>query len=132
MKYFSHVMLRVRNLEHSIRFYTEVLGLSLVKRKDYPKGQFSVAFLGCNDVGPEHALIELTYNWSDPTYTHGDDFGHIAFQVGDIFSTCSEIENRGGVFSRGPGPMTASPESKTLIAFIHDPDGHRIQLMQRG
>jgi lactoylglutathione lyase len=132
MKHLSHVMLRVRDLDRSIEFYTDTLGLTLVKRKEYPGGQFSIAFLACLESAPQSAMIELTYNWDNRAYEHGNYFGHIAFVVDDIYSVCKKIENRGGEFSRKPGPMTASPEAKTLIAFIDDPDGHRIELIQRG
>lgn len=120
-------MLRVGNLERSIRFYTEVLGMQLLRQRDYPDGKFTLAFVG---FGPEdeHAVIELTYNYGVEHYTLGDAFGHIAIEVPDAGAACAEIDRRGGRVVRPAGPMK---HGSTVIAFVEDPDGYRIELIQR-
>ena len=121
-----HTMLRVGDLERSIRFYTEVLGMKLLRRKDYPDGKFTLAFVGYGDES-EHAVIELTYNWGVDKYELGNAFGHIAVGVTDIYKTCEEIKKRGGKVVREAGPMK---HGSTVIAFVEDPDGYRIELIE--
>lgn len=121
-----HTMLRVGDLDRSLAFYCDVLGMQLIRKKDYPGGEFTLAFVG---YGPESegAVIELTYNWGQREYTLGDAFGHIALGVDDIYATCQEIEAKGGKIVRQPGPMK---HGSTVIAFVQDPDGYKIELIQ--
>ena len=121
-----HTMLRVGDLEQSIAFYTEVLGMQLLRRKDYPTGRFTLAFLG---YGPEsdHTVLELTYNWDTSAYELGDGYGHIALGVEDIHSTCAGIADQGGRVVREPGPMK---HGSTVIAFVEDPDGYKVELIE--
>jgi len=123
-----HTMIRVGDLDRSIRFYTDVLGMKLLRRQDYPDGKFTLAFVG---YGPEseHAVIELTYNYGVDQYELGTAFGHIALEVGDAYQACDEIKKRGGKVVREAGPMK---HGTTVIAFVEDPDGYRIELIQRG
>jgi lactoylglutathione lyase len=122
-----HTMLRVGDLERSIRFYTEVLGMRLLRRQDYPDGKFTLAFVG---YGPEseQAAIELTYNYGVERYDLGAGFGHIALEVDDAQAACAEIKARGGRVVREAGPMK---HGTTVIAFAEDPDGYRIELIQK-
>lgn len=122
-----HTMIRVGDLERSIAFYTEVLGMKLLRRKDYPEGRFTLAFVG---YGPEseQAAIELTYNWDTDRYDPGDGFGHIAIEVPDAYAACDEIRKRGGKVVREAGPMK---HGTTVIAFVEDPDGYKIELIQK-
>lgn len=125
-------MLRVSDLDRSINFYTEKLGMHLFRKEKYPEGQFTLAFVGYGD---EHSnsTIELTYNWGTNTYTHGSAFGHIALAVSDIHSACKRLEHSGVKVIRTPGPMKViSPDRKDMevIAFIEDPDGYRIELIE--
>jgi lactoylglutathione lyase len=119
-------MLRVRNLEESLRFYCDVLGMKLLRRKDYPSGKFTLAFVGF-DSEDKSAVIELTHNWEIDNYTLGDAFGHIALGVDDVYTACKEIEAKGGKIVRPPGPMK---HGTTEIAFVEDPDGYKIELIQ--
>ena len=121
-----HVMLRVGDLERSIAFYTEVLGMGLLRRKDYPDGRFTLAFLG---YGPESdtTVLELTHNWDTPSYDLGAGYGHIALGVDDIHGACAAIAARGGRVVRPPGPMK---HGSTVIAFIEDPDGYKVELIE--
>ena len=121
-----HTMLRVGDLEQSIAFYTEVLGMQLLRRKDYPTGRFTLAFLG---YGPEsdHTVLELTHNWDTSAYELGDGYGHIALGVEDIHSTCAGIADQGGRVVREPGPMK---HGSTVIAFVEDPDGYKGELVE--
>ena len=121
-----HTMLRVGDLEKSIAFYTEVLGMQLLRRKDYPDGKFTLAFIG---FGPEsvQAAIELTWNWETPKYELGNGFGHVAIEVPDASAACAEIKKRGGIVTREAGPMK---HGTTVIAFVQDPDGYKIELIQ--
>lgn len=121
-----HTMLRVGDLERSIRFYCDVLGMKLISRKDYPEGKFTLAFLGYGQ-NPEHAEIELTYNWGVEKYELGNAYGHIALGVDDIYATCDAIRKAGGKITREPGPMK---HGKTVIAFLEDPDGYKIELIE--
>jgi lactoylglutathione lyase len=122
-----HTMLRVGDLERSLRFYTEVLGMTLLRRHDYPEGKFTLAFVG---YGPEteQAAIELTYNWGTDRYEVGTGFGHVALEVPDAAAACAEIKQRGGVVTREAGPMK---HGSTVIAFVQDPDGYKIELIQK-
>ncbi len=123
-----HTMIRVGDLDRSIRFYTDVLGMKLLRQQDYPDGKFTLAFVG---YGPEseHAVIELTYNYGVEKYELGTAFGHIALEVEDAYKACEEIKKRGGKVVREAGPMK---HGTTVIAFAEDPDGYRIELIQRG
>ncbi|HKK04454.1 MAG: lactoylglutathione lyase [Gammaproteobacteria bacterium] len=120
-----HTMLRVGDLERSIEFYTDVLGMKLLRRKDYPDGQFTLAFVGYGDES-EEAVIELTYNWDTDKYDLGDGYGHIAIEVDDVYKAAEAIRERGGKILREPGPMNAGT---TIIAFVEDPDGYPIELL---
>jgi len=122
-----HTMLRVTDLERTLDFYTNVLGMHLLRRKDYPEGRFTLAFVGYDDED-KAACIELTHNWDTDNYTLGDAYGHIALAMGDIYQACADIEARGGKVVRQPGPMK---HGQTVIAFVEDPDGYRIELIQR-
>jgi lactoylglutathione lyase len=119
-------MLRVGNLEESLKFYTEVLGMKLLRQKDYPDGKFTLAFVGYGDES-DTTVLELTYNWGVEQYNLGDAYGHIAIGVDDIYGTCEEIKARGGKVSREPGPMK---HGSTVIAFVEDPDGYKVELIQ--
>jgi lactoylglutathione lyase len=121
-----HTMLRVGDLERSLRFYVEVLGMSLIDRKDYPDGKFTLAFVGYAK-NPEQAEIELTYNWGVSQYELGGAYGHIAIGVDDIYTVCERIRAAGGVITREPGPMK---HGTTVIAFIQDPDGYKVELIE--
>ncbi len=121
-----HTMLRVGNLDQSIQFYCEVLGMQLLRRKDYPSGEFTLAFIGYGDEA-DNTVIELTYNWGKTAYDLGDAYGHIALGVDDIYATCAAIKAQGGKISREPGPMK---HGTTVIAFIEDPDGYKVELIQ--
>ena len=123
-----HTMIRVGSLERSIRFYTDILGMKLLRKKDYPDGKFTLAFVG---YGPEteHAVVELTYNWGTEKYDLGNAFGHIALEVEDVYKACEDIKKRGGKVTREAGPMK---HGSTVIAFVEDPDGYKIELIQKG
>ncbi|MDZ8052022.1 MAG: lactoylglutathione lyase [Aulosira sp. ZfuVER01] len=123
-----HTMLRVGNLEESLKFYSDVLGMKLLRRKDFPDGKFTLAFVGYGDES-DHTVLELTYNWGVEKYELGNAYGHIAIGVDDIYATCEEIRNRGGKVVREPGPMK---HGTTVIAFVEDPDGYKIELIQLG
>jgi lactoylglutathione lyase len=122
-----HTMLRVGDLERSLDFYTRILGMKLLRRHDYPEGKFTLAFVG---YGPEdtHAVLELTYNWGTSKYELGTAYGHVALGVEDIHGTCESIRQAGGKIVRQPGPMK---HGTTVIAFVEDPDGYRVELIQR-
>jgi lactoylglutathione lyase len=122
-----HTMIRVGNLEESLKFYTEVLGMKLLRRKDYPEGKFTLAFIG---YGPEseQAAIELTHNWDTDHYDLGSGYGHVALEVDDAYAACEEIRARGGKVVREAGPMK---HGTTVIAFVEDPDGYKIELIQK-
>lgn len=123
-----HTMLRVGNLEESLKFYTEVLGMKLLRQKEYPDGKFTLAFVGYGDES-DHTVLELTYNWGTDKYDLGNAYGHIAIGVEDIYGTCEEIKGRGGKVVREPGPMK---HGTTVIAFVEDPNGYKIELIQVG
>jgi lactoylglutathione lyase len=122
-----HTMLRVGNLERSLEFYTEVLGMKLLSRQDFEAGRFTLAFVGYAPES-EQAAIELTFNWDTTRYDLGNGFGHIAVGVDDAYAACAEIARRGGKVVREPGPMQ---HGTTVIAFVEDPDGYRIELIQK-
>lgn len=121
-----HTMLRVGDLERSIKFYTDVLGMRVLRRKDYPDGKFTLAFVGYGDES-ETTVLELTYNWGVEQYELGNAFGHIAIGVPDIYKACDDIKQRGGKIVREPGAMK---HGSTVIAFVEDPDGYRVELIQ--
>lgn len=123
-----HTMLRVGNLEESLKFYCELLGMKLLRRKDYPGGEFTLAFVGYGEES-DHTVLELTHNWGTDKYDLGDAYGHIAIGVDDIYGTCEEIKARGGKVVRDPGPMK---HGSTVIAFVEDPDGYKVELIQLG
>ena len=120
-----HTMLRVGDLESSIQFYTHVLGMQELRRKDYPEGEFTLAFVGYGDEA-ENTVIELTYNWGTDAYEPGSGFGHIAIEVDDVYAAVTEVKARGGKVIREAGPMNAGT---TIIAFVEDPDGYQIELL---
>lgn len=120
-----HTMIRVGNLDKSIEFYTNILGMKLLRKNDYPEGQFTLAFIGYGDEA-EHSVIELTYNWGVESYEHGNGFGHIAIAVDDVYQACERIRQKGGKIKREAGPMKGGT---TVIAFAEDPDGYMIELL---
>jgi lactoylglutathione lyase len=122
-----HTMLRVADLEKSLAFYTGVLGMRLLRRNDYPEGKFTLAFVGFEDEASS-AVIELTHNWGVDKYELGNAFGHIAIQVEDARAACEKIKQRGGKVVREAGPMK---HGSTVIAFVEDPDGYKIELIQK-
>ena len=122
-----HTMLRVGDLEKSIDFYTNVLGMKLLRRKDYPDGKFTLAFVGYQDEA-DGAVLELTYNWDTSRYDLGTGYGHIAIEVDNAYQTCEEVKKRGGKVTREPGPMK---HGATVIAFVEDPDGYKIEFIQK-
>ena len=122
---FLHTMLRVGDLDRSIRFYTEVLGMKLLRQKDYPDGRFTLAFIGYGEES-DNTVIELTYNWDTDSYELGTGYGHIALEVDDVYKATEEISRRGGKVLRDAGPMNAGT---TIIAFIEDPDGYPVELI---
>jgi lactoylglutathione lyase len=121
-------MIRVGELERSIRFYTEQLGMKLIRKNDYPGGRFTLAFVGYGDESG-HTVLELTHNWDTDRYEIGNGFGHLAIGVDDIYGTCERLREAGAAIVREPGPMK---HGTTVIAFIEDPDGYRIELIGRG
>ena len=123
-----HTMLRVGQLDRSIAFYTDVLGMKLLRRQDYPDGRFTLAFVGY-DTEDKTAVIELTHNWDTPSYELGTGYGHIALEVDDAAKTCELVRARGGKVTREAGPMK---HGTTVIAFVEDPDGYKIEFIQKG
>ncbi len=121
-----HTMLRVGDMDRAIQFYTEVLGMRLLRRKDYPEGKFTLAFVGYQEESAG-AVIELTYNWGVDHYELGEAFGHIALEVDNAAAACDAIRERGGKVVREAGPMQ---HGSTVIAFVEDPDGYRIELIE--
>jgi lactoylglutathione lyase len=122
-----HTMLRVGNLEKSLAFYTQVLGMKLLRRKDYPEGRFTLAFVGYQDEA-DGAVLELTHNWDTSSYNLGDGFGHIAIEVDDAYQACENTRKLGGKVTREAGPMK---HGTTIIAFIEDLDGYKIEFIQK-
>ncbi len=118
-------MLRVGDLERSVYFYTDVLGMSLIRRHEFSEGRFTLAFVGYGEES-EQAVLELTWNWDTNCYEMGEGYGHIAIEVDDVYEACEKIRQRGGKVVREPGPM--KPGS-TILAFVEDPDGYKIELL---
>ena len=122
-----HTMIRVGDLDRSLAFYTEVLGMRVLRRTDYPEGRFTLAFVGYGEES-QGAVIELTFNWDTSAYELGNGFGHIALEVPDAYAACAEIKKCGGRVTREAGPMK---HGTTVIAFVEDPDGYKIELIER-
>lgn len=122
-----HTMLRVGNLDKSLQFYTEVLGMKLLRQRDYEEGRFTLAFVGYGDES-DHTVLELTYNWDTSSYDLGEGYGHIAIGVEDAYQACEDIKARGGNVVREAGPMKGGV---TVIAFVEDPDGYKVELIQQ-
>ena len=120
-----HTMLRVGDLEASLKFYTDVLGMRLLRKKDYPEGKFTLAFVGYGEE-KDSTVLELTHNWDTDSYDLGDAYGHIAIAVDDVYEACDQIKAAGGKVVREAGPMKAG---STIIAFVEDPDGYKIELL---
>lgn len=120
-------MIRVGNLERSIAFYTNVLGMKLLRRADYPGGRFTNAFVGYDDES-RSAVLELTHNWDTASYDLGGGFGHVAIEVEDAYAACEAVKRQGGKVTREAGPMK---HGTTVIAFVEDPDGYKIEFVQR-
>ena len=123
-----HTMLRVGDLERSIKFYTEVLNMKLLRKQDYPDGKFTLAFVGYGSEN-EHTAIELTHNWDTASYDLGNAYGHIALEVDDAYKACERVKKLGGKVVREAGPMK---HGTIIIAFIEDPDGYKIEFIQKG
>jgi len=121
-----HTMLRVSDLDLSLRFYIEILGMKLLRRKDYHSGRFTLAFVGYGNER-DNTVLELTHNWDVSHYALGEGYGHVALGVENIYSTCESIKKKGGHVVREPGPMN---HGKTVIAFVEDPDGYKIELIE--
>ena len=122
-----HTMLRVGNLDRAIAFYHDVLDMQLLRRKDYPEGRFTLAFIGYGDEA-NHTVIELTHNWDTEHYDLGNGYGHIAIEVDDAAAACDAVRARGGKVTREAGPMK---HGTTVIAFVEDPDGYKIEFIQK-
>ena len=123
-----HTMLRVGDLQKSLDFYTEVLGMKLLRKSDYPDGKFTLAFVGYGDE-KDHTVLELTHNWDTAKYDLGNAYGHIALEVQDAYKACDAVRAKGGKVVRDAGPMK---HGATVIAFVEDPDGYKIEFIQRG
>ena len=121
-----HTMIRVTNLENSIAFYCDVLGMKLLRRHDFESGRFTLAFVGYGDEAT-HTVIELTHNWDTESYDLGDGYGHVALGVEDVYAACDEVRRRGGNVVRDAGPMKGGTR---VIAFVEDPDGYKIELVE--
>ncbi|EGY51693.1 lactoylglutathione lyase [Neisseria shayeganii] len=122
-----HTMLRVGDLQKSLAFYQDVLGMRLLRQKDYPDGRFTLAFVGYGDEA-DTAVIELTHNWDTPAYDLGNGYGHIAIEVEDAYAACEAVRAKGGKVTREAGPMK---HGSTVIAFVEDPDGYKIEFIQK-
>lgn len=122
---FAHVMLRVKDLDRSIDFYTNILGMTVQKKMDNPEYKYTLAFLGYGDIS-NHTVLELTYNWGDHEYDHGNAFGHLCMQVDDVYKACENVKAKGGIVTREAGPVKGGTQ---VIAFIKDPDGYQIELI---
>lgn len=121
-----HTMLRVTDLDRALAFYCDVLEMKLIRRKDYPEGRFTLAFVGYGDE-MDSTVMELTHNWDTNAYELGSAYGHIAIGVGDVYATCDRVKARGGKVVREAGPMKGG---KTVIAFLEDPDGYKVEILQ--
>ncbi len=122
-----HTMIRVGDLDKSIVFYTDIFGMKLLRKKDYQEGRFTLAFVGYGDES-ENAVLELTHNWDTASYELGNGFGHIAIAVEDVYKACTDIKAKGGEVVREAGPMK---HGTSVIAFVKDPDGYMIELIER-
>ncbi|TCM67716.1 lactoylglutathione lyase [Acinetobacter calcoaceticus] len=122
-----HTMLRVGNLEQSLKFYTEVLGMTLLRQNEFPEGRFTLAFVGYGEE-KDHTVLELTHNWDTTDYELGTAYGHIAIGVADAYAACELIKARGGNVVREAGPMKGG---RSVIAFVEDPDGYKVELIQQ-
>jgi lactoylglutathione lyase len=122
-----HTMIRVGDLDRSIQFYTDVLGMKVLRRRDYPDGRFTLAFVGYGDEA-DHTVIELTHNWDTRAYDIGNGFGHLAVSVPDAAEACDAVKAKGGKVTRPAGPMK---HGTTVIAFVEDPDGYKIEFIER-
>ena len=120
-----HTMLRVTNLDRALQFYCDVLGMTLIRRKDYPEGRFTLAFVGFGQER-DSTVLELTHNWDTASYEMGVAYGHIAIGVDDVYATCDTIRARGGKIVREAGPMKGG---KTVLAFVEDPDGYKVEIL---
>lgn len=120
-----HTMLRVTDLQKSISFYTEILGMKMLRRKDFSEGKFTLAFLGYGDEA-DNTVLELTHNWNTDSYEMGNAYGHIAIEVEDVYAACEQIKAKGGQVVREAGPMN---HGSTILAFVRDPDGYMIELL---
>jgi len=120
-----HTMLRVVNLDASINFYTDIMGMTLLRKKDYPDGRFTLAFLGYGNES-ENTVLELTHNWDADSYEIGTAYGHIAIEVDDVYAACDKIKSGGGKVVREAGPMK---HGSTILAFVEDPDGYKVELL---
>ena len=123
-----HTMLRVNNLDESVEFYKNFFGMQLLRKHDFPEGKFSLAFIGSGNE-QDHTVIELTHNWDTSSYDLGNGYGHIAIEVDDAYKVCEEIKSKGGKVVREAGPMM---HGTTVIAFIEDPNGYKVELIQKG
>ena len=123
---FLHTMLRVGDLERSIKFYTECFGMKLLRKNENTEYKYTLAFIGYGDES-EHTVLELTYNWGVDSYDHGSAFGHLAIGVDDIYATCKKLEDAGANITRAPGPVKGGT---TVIAFLEDPDGYKVELIE--
>ena len=122
-----HTMIRVGDLDRSVDFYTKVMGMRLLRRQDYPEGRFTLAFVGYQDEA-DGAVLELTHNWDTDAYELGNGYGHVALAVSDAAKACEEVRDRGGKVIREAGPMK---HGTTVIAFVEDPDGYKVELIER-
>lgn len=121
-----HTMLRVGNLDESIKFYSDIMGMKLLRQHDYESGRFTLAFLGYGEE-KDNTVLELTHNWDTDSYEKGEGFGHIAIAVDDVYAACEKIRDAGGTIVREPGPMK---HGTTVLAFVEDPDGYKIELLE--
>ena len=120
-----HIMIRVRDLDASLKFYCELLDMKLLRKEDFPEGKFTLAFVGYGDV-KDSTVLELTHNWDVENYDHGDAYGHIAVSVDDVYAACDRIRELGGNVVREAGPMKGGT---TVLAFVEDPDGYKVELL---